>query len=149
MIPTSATETRHVVASATIPASGTPRMLAIVFIPMTVEIAAPRSRYGNVSATVALMFGKITAAPAPATTRAAMMRGNDGAAAAATVARPITTGPPTRNGLRPIQSENGPAMRATTTPGAPYAATTSPTTPAELPNSSASCSSTGDITRPL
>ena len=48
--PTIATETRQLVASATIPATGTPMTLAMVFMPITVPIALPRSRNGNVSA---------------------------------------------------------------------------------------------------
>ena len=147
--PTMPTETRQFVTSATIPAMGTPATLAIVFMPMTAAIARPRSRNGNVSATVAFTFGKMTALPMPEHTRAATMSPRLGAKAAATVESPMIAGPSTRNGLRPIRSEYGPARTATAIPGAPYAATTRPAVPVETPNSRASGSRIGLITRPL
>src|SRR5438552_3793026 len=48
------------------PAIGMPTTLAMVLNAITVEIARPRSRYGKLSPSVALTFGKITDAPAPA-----------------------------------------------------------------------------------
>ena len=123
--------------------------LAMVFMPITVPIALPRSRNGNVSAIVAFAFGKMTAAPTPEQTRAATMSAKLGAIEAASVDSPMTNGPMTRNGLRPMRSEYGPASSATAMPGAPYAATTRPAVPVVIPNSRAICSRTGLMTSPL
>jgi len=131
------------------PATGTPTMLASVFIEIVVDSTDPRSRYGNVSPIVALMFGKMSAAPTPEAMRAATTSSRVGATAAASVAAPMMSGPKTRKGLRPMRSEYGPASIATTMPGAPYAATTSPAVPVLVPNWSAICSRTGLMTRPL
>ena len=118
-------------------------------MPITAPIARPRSRNGKVSATVALMFGNRTDDPMPEAMRADTMSANVGAIAAAIVEMPMINGPTTRNGLRPIRSEYGPAISATAMPGAPYAATTSPAVPVVMPNSRAICSRTGLMTRPL
>jgi len=67
--PTIATDTRQLVPSATIPASGTPITEAMVFRPITVDIAVPRSRYGTLSPTVAVTLGQITEDPIPANMR--------------------------------------------------------------------------------
>ncbi len=104
-VPTIASDTRQLSSSAMIPAIGTPTMLASVFIEIVVDSTEPRSRYGKVSPMVALMFGKITAAPTPEAIRAATMRAKLGAIAAASVAMPMMSGPMTRNGFRPIRSE--------------------------------------------
>ena len=70
------------------------------------------------------------------------------AKAASAVKTPMTSEPATRNRLRPKRSEYGPARTATTMPGAPYPATTSPATPVLTPNSLAMGSSTGAMTTP-
>ncbi len=127
--PTIPSDTRQLVASDTMPAIGTPITLAIVLRPMTVAIAP--------------------AAPTPERIRPATMRPKVGANAASSVATPMMAGPATRNGLRPMRSEYGPATTATAMPGAPYAATARPAVPIESPNSRASGSSTGAMTRPL
>ena len=144
--PTSASDTRHDVASATMPAVGTPMTLAIVLNPMTVDIARPRSRYGNVSPMVALVFGKIIAAPMPATVRSAMSTRKLVANAEMSVNRPMRSDPATRKRLRPPRSENGPTMSETMMPGAPYAATSRPAVPVLMSKSLAICVITGATT---
>jgi hypothetical protein len=113
---------------------------------MTVDIARPRSRYGNASPIVALVFGKIIAAPMPATVRSAMSTRKLVANAEMSVKRPMQSEPATRKRLRPPRSENGPTMSETRMPGAPYAATSSPAVPVLMSNSRAICVMTGATT---
>jgi hypothetical protein len=146
--PTIPTAIRQLVASATMPASGTPITPASVLSPITVPIALPRSRYVKLSPTVAVTFGKMSDPPMPEITRIAMRTAKLVAKAASSVKTPMTRDPATRNRLRPKRSEYGPVRRATTMPGIPYAATARPAVPVVIANSPATCVSTGAMTIP-
>ena len=101
------------------PAIGMPTTLAIVLNAITVEIARPRSRYGKLSPSVALTFGKMTDAPAPARARRMSSSPKLLTSEPSTVKMPMTIAPPTRNRLRPKRSEYGPLRIAMRMPGAP------------------------------
>ena len=68
--------------------------------------------------------------------------------ALSSVKTPMISDPVTRNRFRPKRSEYGPVRTATTMPGAPYAATTSPAVPVVMLNSTAIWVSTGAMTIP-
>ena len=92
---------------------------AMVFNPITVPIALPRSRYEKLSPTVAVVFGKMTEPPIPAMIRIATRTPKLVANALSSVKRPMISDPVTRKRFRPKRSEYGPVSTATTMPGAP------------------------------
>ncbi len=130
-----ASETRQPKRSATMPASVRPAIPPIVLEVNTKPTIRARSRNGNRSATVAIMLGRITAAPRPARARVTASHSNVGASAATRVSDPSPSVPPARNQPRPKRSESGPATRPMRMPGVAYAAAARPTDPGLTPNS--------------